>query len=83
MNTNPWKAKIDDDQNKKARTDIEDSYRDKCRINCGADIIIRNVLPYLLPNNKMTDSRDSSDDSNDESSDSDDSNEEEEDYIEF
>ena len=45
-----WKAKIYTDRNKKARIDSGMSYKDQCRINCGADIIIRNVLPYLLPN---------------------------------
>ena len=34
---------------KRARVDGEVSYRDQYRINCGADIVIRNVLPYLLP----------------------------------
>ena len=51
-----WKKKIDESRNKRARVDSEISYREQCRINCGgADIIIRNVLPYLLPNaNEMT-----------------------------
>ena len=44
-----WKAKIDTNRNKKAKIDGDVSYRDQCRINCRADIIIRNVLPYLLP----------------------------------
>ena len=44
-----WKAKIDESRNKKARVDGEVSYRDQCRVNNGADIVIRNVLPYLLP----------------------------------
>jgi len=45
-----WKAKIDDSHNKRARVSEEDtSYKEQCRVNCGADIIIRNVLPYLLP----------------------------------
>lgn len=43
-----WKAKIDESRNKRARID-EVSYRDRCRVNCRADIIIKNVLPYLLP----------------------------------
>ena len=44
-----WKAKIDDSRNRRARVDNDVSYRDKCRIKCGADIVIRNVLPYLFP----------------------------------
>ena len=52
-----WKAKIDEfvtrDSsqrcNKRARVDNEVSYKDQCRINCGADIVVRNVLRYLLP----------------------------------
>jgi len=72
-----WKAKIDEGRKKRARVEGGDSYREQCHINCGADIIIRNVLPYLLPD-EMTISRDdSSDESSDDSSDSDDSNEEE------
>ena len=44
-----WKAKIEDIRNKRARVDSSMSYKYQCRINSGADIIIRNVLPYLLP----------------------------------
>ena len=45
-----WKAKIDENSNKRARVSGEViSYKEQCRINCGADIIIRNVLPYLVP----------------------------------
>ena len=45
-----WKTKIDEGRNKRARVGEEDiNYKDQCRINSGADIIIRNVLPYLLP----------------------------------
>ena len=44
-----WKAKIDECRNKRARTDGEVSYRGQCRVSCGADIIVRNVLPYLMP----------------------------------
>ena len=55
-----WKAKIDEMDstnnystglvqcNKRARVDNEVSYKDQCRINCGADIVVRNVLRYLL-----------------------------------
>jgi len=44
-----WKAKVNESCNKRARVEGGDSYKEQCRINCGADIIIRNVLPYLLP----------------------------------
>ena len=44
-----WKTKIDDSRNMRTRTEENDSYKEQCRINCGADIIIRNVLPYLCP----------------------------------
>ena len=43
-----WKAKTDMNRDKRAKVDSEISYREQCRINCGADIIIRNVLPYLV-----------------------------------
>ena len=57
-----WKAKINEmvstsngetglvrQCNKTARVDNEISYKDQCRISCGADIVLRNVLRYLLP----------------------------------
>ena len=44
-----WKAKIDEVRNKRPRVGGDVSYKEQCRINCGADIIIRNVLPYMLP----------------------------------
>ena len=44
-----WKAKIDESSCKRARVDSEVGSRGQCRINCGADIVMRNVLPYLLP----------------------------------
>ena len=44
-----WKAKIDEGCNKKAKVDEDVRCRDQCRISCGADIIISNVLPYLMP----------------------------------
>ena len=43
-----WKANIDG-SNKRARIDGEVGYKAQCRINSGADIIILNVLPYLMP----------------------------------
>ena len=44
-----WKAKINEDRNKRARVDSDVSYKEQCRVNCGADIVIRNVLPFLMP----------------------------------
>ena len=44
-----WKYKIEESRNKRARVGGEVSYRGQCRINSGADIVIRNVLPYLMP----------------------------------
>ena len=44
-----WKAKIDEGRSKRARVDSEVGYKKQCRINCGAHIIIQNVLPYLVP----------------------------------
>ena len=44
-----WKAKIDEGRNKRARVDGDVSYKEQCRVNCGADIVMRNVLPYLMP----------------------------------
>ena len=49
-----WKAKMSDifrGRNRRNRKrKIEDSgLRDQCRINCGADIVIEHVLPYLSP----------------------------------
>jgi hypothetical protein len=53
-----WKAKLDDDDeqcHKMRKVDIDSTTatvfrRERCRINCGADIVLRNVLPYLSPN---------------------------------
>ncbi len=44
-----WKIQIDDSRSKRARVDEDTSYKEQCRINCGAHIIIQNVLPYLVP----------------------------------
>jgi len=44
-----WKAAIDERHNKRAKVEGDDSYKVQWRINCGADIVIKNVLPYLLP----------------------------------
>jgi len=49
-----WKNSIDetmsdDGRGSRKRKFDEPGSRNQCRISCGADIIIRNVLPYLLP----------------------------------
>ena len=62
-----WKLKINEDR-KKARVDSEVSHKGQYRINCGADIIMRNVLPYLLPLPMLEiEIDDSSDESSDDS----------------
>ena len=48
-----WMNKMNDRegkerQNKKMKIE-ESDVREQCRINCGADIVIQHVLPYLLP----------------------------------
>jgi hypothetical protein len=51
-----WKIKLDDKDhggemgncNKKLRID-QSEFRLQCRISCGADHVVENVLPYLLP----------------------------------
>ena len=47
-----WKAKINESkafhQKKKFKLD-ESLHREECRINCGSDIIVHHVLPYLMP----------------------------------
>ena len=52
-----WKIKMDDRKddgdtmgecNKKLKMDRSD-FRLNCRISCGADHVVENVLPYLLP----------------------------------
>jgi len=55
-----WKHKMDEftlsidaksvgQSNKRARVDTNISERQQYRINCGANVVVRNVLPYLLP----------------------------------
>jgi len=52
-----WKARIDESKdcsnfmvggNKKLKSD-QSEFRLQCRISCGADYVIENVFPYLLP----------------------------------
>ena len=47
-----WKTKIHE-----SGLEREDNVtdREQCRINCGADIIILNVLPYLIANSEVED----------------------------
>jgi hypothetical protein len=42
-----WKANMTDSCHKKTRIGNETRYRKKCHVNCGAEIIIRNVVSYL------------------------------------
>jgi len=47
-----WKREMDESDSKKKRKRAEDSssdYREQCRVSCGADMVIDQVLPYLLP----------------------------------
>lgn len=52
-----WKVRIGEHgnghRNKRARVDHGVDYRAECRINCGAGIVVRNVLPYLLPSSHV------------------------------
>jgi len=67
-----WKMKLNNQskgqnknsgrQNKKMKID-ESDLRGQCRVNCGADVIIRNVLPYLLPGALSCESESDSDES--------------------
>ena len=72
-----WKSKIDENHNM-GQNDVAD-VRGQCRFNCGADIIIPNVLPYLILNEEEgglnessseEDSNDSSEEDSDEEEDS-------------
>ena len=42
-----WKAALADHVQKKPRLDSDISHRMYCRMNCGAEIVIRNVLSFL------------------------------------
>jgi hypothetical protein len=41
-----WKMKINDGGNDQMD---QSEFRLQCRISCGADYVIENVFPYLLP----------------------------------
>ncbi len=49
-----WKIEIDNDSkaggrgNKKIKIDLSE-FRLQCRVSCGADHVVENVWPYLLP----------------------------------
>jgi hypothetical protein len=76
-----WKARnstMDDGEtmdtsNKKRKIDLSD-FRLQCRISCGADQVVENVLPYLLPSDFVRShfNGDSSDDDDDDDDDVDD-----------
>ncbi len=42
-----WKSKMADHHPKKARFDNDNHYRTQCRVDCGAEIIIINVIQFL------------------------------------
>jgi hypothetical protein len=54
-------GKMMDTSNKKMKMDSSD-FRLQCHINCGADHVVENVLPYLLPPDYVLSIDDSSDD---------------------
>ena len=59
--------------NKKMKMDVTD-FRLQCRINCGADHVVENVLPYLLQSDFVLSIDDSSDDDEEDDDNSDDGN---------
>jgi hypothetical protein len=71
-----WKARISsldqgksiDGGNKKMKIDPSE-FQLQCRISCGADQVIENVLPYLLPPDFVLSIDDSSDEDDDEEED--------------
>jgi hypothetical protein len=86
-----WKMRMDDLSpeeathcQKKIKID-ESSIRSECRVTCGADVVIRHILPYLIitvadeetDSYAESDSNASSDDESDEESDSNDSSDDE------
>jgi hypothetical protein len=78
-----WKKKIDnsslghggtmDTRNKKMKMDPSE-FRLQCRISCGADQVIENVLPYLFPPDFVLSIDDISDDDDDDDDEEDDDN---------
>ena len=47
-----WKFKVDEFMIAQAQHDGQDTadMRGQCRINCGAEVVILNVLPFLIAN---------------------------------
>jgi hypothetical protein len=84
-----WKTRIDESKdcgeatggsNKKMKMDGTD-FRLQCRISCGADLVVENVWPYLLPSDfvrSYVDDDEDDDEVDDEEEDDDDDN----DFIE-
>ena len=82
-----WKMKLDYSKggikmgggNKKIKMD-QSEFRLQCRISCGADHVIENVLPYLLPPDFVRSYVDVSDDDNDDDDNDDDYVDDDNDY---
>jgi hypothetical protein len=81
-----WKMKLDYSKggitmgggNKKIKMD-QSVFRLQCRISCGADHVIENVLPYLLPPDFVRSYVDVSDDENDDDDDDNDDDDDDDD----
>ena len=81
-----WKMKLDYSKggitmgggNKKIKMD-QSEFRLQCRISCGADHVIENVLPYLLPPDFVRSYVDVSDDENDDDDDDNDDDDDDDD----
>jgi hypothetical protein len=43
-----WKMRMNKNRHQIKNENDESSLRRQCRITCGADVIIRHVLPYLI-----------------------------------
>lgn len=44
-----WKSKINANEEYKRTLDESSNAREQFRVNCGANVVIQNVLPYLMP----------------------------------
>jgi hypothetical protein len=84
-----WKIEIDNDNdqgetmgggNKKMKID-QPEFRKLCRISCGADHVIENAWPYLLPSDFIRSYVDVDEDKEDDDEDSIDYNDDDEDYY--
>lgn len=58
-----WRAKMTDRFHKKARVGNKVSIRNQCRMKCGVEIVIQNVLPFLWSSNDPDDHDSDSDSS--------------------